>query len=84
MPREYIVVSFLCVCVCVCELNSFSVKDFSGTTLPRNMVQIMSMTSCIVRKEKRAVGSGPLELFPFVIFANEICIFLHNCFATFV
>ena len=28
-----------------------------------------SMTSCIVGKKKRAMGPGPLELFPFVVLA---------------
>ena len=28
-----------------------------------------SMTSCIVGKKIRAMGSGPLELFPFVVLA---------------
>ena len=27
------------------------------------------MTSCIVRKKIRAMGPGPLELFPFVVLA---------------
>ena len=30
------------------------------------------MTSCIVGKKIRAMGSGPLELFPFVVLARGI------------
>ena len=33
------------------------------------------MTSCIVGKKIRAMGPGPLELFPFVVLAIEFCIF---------
>ena len=36
-----------------------------------------SMTSCIVGKKIRAMGLGPLELFPFVVLANKFCIFLN-------
>ena len=38
-----------------------------------------SMTSCIVGKKIRAMGPGPLELFPFVVFA----IFLNNFYTGF-
>ena len=31
-----------------------------------------SMTSCIVGKKKRAMGLGPLELFPFVVLAIQM------------
>ena len=34
------------------------------------------MTSCIVGKKIRAMGPGPLELFPFVVLAITFCIFL--------
>ena len=37
-----------------------------------------SMTSCIVGKKVRAMGPGPLELFPFVVLAIKLCIFLNN------
>ena len=40
-----------------------------------------SMTSCIVGKKIRAMGPGPLELFPFVVLAIKLCIFL-NIFYT--
>ena len=33
-----------------------------------------SMTSCIVGKKIRAMGPGPLELFPFVVHAIKLCI----------
>ena len=35
------------------------------------------MTSCIVGKKIRAMGPGPLELFPFVVHAIKFCIFLN-------
>ena len=52
----------------------FCVKDFSRTTVPRilHLVHMTSMTSCIVEKKKGAVGSGHLELFPFVVLV--ICV----------
>ena len=34
-----------------------------------NFVHMLSMTSCIVGKKIRAMGPGPLELFPFVVLA---------------
>ena len=34
------------------------------------------MTSYIVGKKIRAMGSGPLELFPFVVLAIKFCIFI--------
>ena len=36
-----------------------------------------SMTNCIVGKKIRTMGPGPLELFPFVVFAIKFCIFLN-------
>ena len=36
------------------------------------------MTNCPVEKKVGAVGPGLLELFPFVIHAIEVCIFLNN------
>ena len=36
-----------------------------------------SMSSCIVGKKIRAMGPGPLELFPFVVLAIKFCIFLN-------
>ena len=41
------------------------------------------MTSCIVRKKVRAMGPGPLELFPFVVLAIKFCIFLNNFYTGF-
>ena len=32
------------------------------------------MTSCIVGKKIRAMGPGPLELFPFVVVAIKFCV----------
>ena len=52
----------------------FCIKDFSRTTLPR----ILKFSthdkhdSCIVGKKIGTVGSGDLELFPFVVLA--ICV----------
>ena len=34
-----------------------------------NFVHMTSMTSCIVGKKIRAMGPGPIELFPFVVLA---------------
>ena len=34
-----------------------------------NFVHMTSMTSCIVEKKIKAMGPGPLELFPFVVLA---------------
>ena len=47
------------------------VKDISGTTDLEtwNFVHMTSITSCIVGKKIRAMGPGPLELFPFVVLA---------------
>ena len=42
-----------------------------------------SMTSSIVGKKIRAMGPGPLELFPFVVLAIELCIFLNNFYTRF-
>ena len=41
------------------------------------------MTSCIVGKKIRAMGPGPLELFPIVILAIKFCIFLNNFYTSF-
>ena len=42
-----------------------------------------SMTRCIVGKKIRAMGPGPLELFPFVVLAIKFCIFLNNFYTGF-
>ena len=42
-----------------------------------NFVHMTSMTSCIVGKKIRAMGPGPLELFPFVVLAIKLCIYTH-------
>ena len=49
----------------------FCVKDFSRTTVPRNLKFSThdKSDSCIVGKKIGAVGSGHLELFPFVVLA---------------
>ena len=41
------------------------------------------MTSCIVGKKIRAMGPGPLELFPFVVLAIKVCIFFNNFYTGF-
>ena len=41
-----------------------------------NFVHMTSMTSCIVGKKIRAMGPGPLELYPFVVLAIKFCIFV--------
>ena len=38
-----------------------------------------SMTSCIVGKKIGAVGSGHLELFPFVVLAICVCVNIYFC-----
>ena len=48
-----------------------------------NFVHITSMTSCIVGKKIRAMGPGPLELFPVVVLAIKFCIFLNNFYTRF-
>ena len=64
-------------------MHLFCVKDISRTTLPRNLkfCTVTSKTSCIVGKKIKAMGPGPLELFPFVVLAIKLCIFL-NIFYT--
>ena len=42
-----------------------------------------STTSCIVGKKIRAMGPGPLELFPFIVLAIKFCIFLNNFYIGF-
>ena len=42
-----------------------------------------SMTSCIVENNIRAVGPGPLELFPLIVLAIKLCIFLNNFYTCF-
>ena len=41
-----------------------------------------SMTICIVENKLRAMGPGPLELFPFIVLAIKLCIFFFNNFYT--
>ena len=41
-----------------------------------NFVHMTSITSCIVEKKIRAMGPGPLELFPFIVLAIKFCIFV--------
>ena len=63
---------FLFVVLAILMAMAFiCVKDISGTTLLEtwNFVHMTSMTSCIVGKKIRAMGPGPLELFPFVVLA---------------
>ena len=48
-----------------------------------NFVHMASMTSCIVGKKIRAMGLGPLELFPFLVLAIKLCIFLNNFYTRF-
>ena len=43
-----------------------------------NLVQMTSMTSCIVEKKIGGMGPSRLELFPFVVLAIEIHIFINN------
>ena len=61
--------SFLSVCQSV---NIYFVSKLSQELLyleTSNFVHMTSMTSCIVGKKIRAMGPGPLELFPFVVLA---------------
>ena len=46
-------------------------------------VRMTSMTSCIVDNKIRAIGPGPLELFPFIVLAIKLCIFLNNLYTCF-
>ena len=48
-----------------------------------NFVHMTSMTSCIVGKKIRAMGPVPLELFPLVVLAIKLCIFLNYFYTCF-
>ena len=41
-------------------------------------VRMTSMRSCIVENKIRGIGPGPLELFPFIVLAIKLCIFLNG------
>ena len=66
---------------CVNFMSKISPELLYPETL--NFVHITSMTSCIVEKKIRAMGPGPLELFPFVVLAIKFCIFLNNFYTGF-
>ena len=61
----FVVLAILMAMVFLC------VKNISATTLPTNLkfCTLTSMTTCIVGKKIRAMGPGPLVLFPFVVLA---------------
>ena len=72
MQWGYIVFVFsVCQCVSL-SVNIYFVSKISQELLyleTWNFVHMTSMTSCIVGKNIRAMGPGPLELFPFVVLA---------------
>ena len=71
MLRGYIVFVFPVGFVCL-WVNIYFVSKISQELLyleSWNLVHMTSMTSCIVGKKIGAVGSGHLELFPFVVLA---------------
>ena len=79
MLRGYIVFVFS-VCLWV---NIYFVSKISQELLyPEswNFVHMTSMTSCIVGKKIGAVGSGHLELFPFVVFS--VCLWVNIYFVS--
>ena len=67
------VYSFCLFCASVSlSVNIYFVSKISQELLyleTWNFVHMTSMTSCIVGKKIRAMGPGPLELFPFVVLA---------------
>ena len=78
MLSGYIVFVFsLCVCMSVCLcVNIYFVSKISQELLyleSWNLVHVTSMTSCIVGQKIGAVGSGHLELLPFVVLAICKC-----------
>ena len=58
------------------NVHLFSVKDISGNTLPTNFNFCTRDKHCIVKNKIRAIGLSPLELFPFIVLAIKLCIFL--------
>ena len=79
MLRGYMVFVFS-VCLWV---NIYFVSKISQELLyleSWNFVHMTSMTSCIMRKKIGAVGSGHLELFPFVVFS--VCLWVNIYFVS--
>ena len=46
------------------------------------ILRVTSMTNCTVERLSRGHRPGLLELFPFVIRAIEVCIFLNNIYVS--
>ena len=79
-PLELFPFVVLAICVWV---NIYVVSKISQELLyleSWNLVHMTSMTSCIVGKKIGAVGSGHLELFPFVVLA--ICVWVNIYFVS--
>ena len=71
----FVVLVSLCCSAYLCEISQELLYLESW-----NFVHMTSMTSCIVRKKIRAVGSGHLELFPFVVL--PICMWVNIYFVS--
>ena len=73
---------FVVLAICV-WVNIYFVSKISQEQLyleSWNLVHMTSMTSCIVGKKIGAVGSGHLELFPFVVLA--VCVWVNIYFVS--
>ena len=64
-------------------MHLFSVKDISGNTLPTNFNFCTHDKYDDVENKIRAIWPGPLELFPFIVLAIKLCIFLNNFYTCF-
>ena len=73
---------FVVLAICV-WVNIYFMSKISQELLyleSWNLVHMTSTTSCIVEKKIGAVGSGHLELFPFVVLA--ICVWVNIYFVS--
>ena len=67
------------------DMHLFSLKDISGNTLNSNFNFCThdKYDELFVENKIRAIGPGPLELFPFIVLAIKLCIFLNNFYVCF-
>ena len=78
-------IPFLYIVILIC-IYFVSVSKISPELLyleTWNFVHMTSMTSYYVGKKVRAMGPGPLDLFPFIVLAIKFCIFLNNFYTGF-
>ena len=78
---SYIPFLYIVILICIYFVSKISPELLYLETW--NFVHMTSMTSCIVDNVIRAIGPGPLELFPFIVLAIKLCIFLNNFYACF-